>query len=313
MELCKFEFIAMTTPCELALQHIDERAATEAAKLIFHNTGRLERKYNFFSPESWLTEQVNERETGRVPLDAESRKILSEVRRLSEAVAGVFDITVGTVRQHQAINGGFRAAEFLRRAAALSRERVMHEYAGAMGYAAWDIEGDELIFNHTMTRLDLGGAVKEYAVDCAADIAIQTGCTGLISFGGDLRVIGKKISGEPFRVGIKNPLNPAESLMAIPLENAALTTSGVYERKDSTAGGGSACHIISSAMGNEGSAADRERTRADTLSATVIAETALASGILSTSLVLNPTLPLPDGVVACVLVDSDGRIQARQS
>ncbi len=55
----------------------------------------------------------------------------------------------------------------------------------------WRCVGGELRKLDAATRIDLGGIGKGYAVDCAVEALIESGCeSGWINAGGDLRVFG---------------------------------------------------------------------------------------------------------------------------
>lgn len=79
--------------------------------------------------------------------------------------------------------------------------------------------------------LGLGGIAKGYAIDRAAAILKQRGLTRfIVDGGGDLYVSGRKLSGQPWTLGVQNPRKPGDLLAALPLTDAAMVTSGDYER-----------------------------------------------------------------------------------
>ncbi len=75
-------------------------------------------------------------------------------------------------------------------------------------------------------KLNLGGIAKGYGVDLTRNIFNRYGVkSGLIDFGtSTIYAVGKK------RIGIKNPRAPSELSKVVELENAALSTSGDYEK-----------------------------------------------------------------------------------
>jgi thiamine biosynthesis lipoprotein len=78
-------------------------------------------------------------------------------------------------------------------------------------------------------RIDLGGIAKGYAVDRSIALLRDAGTeNALVSAGGDTRVIGKRWK-HPWQVGIRDPRKQGIMTM-IPLEDAAISTSGDYER-----------------------------------------------------------------------------------
>jgi thiamine biosynthesis lipoprotein len=160
-------------------------------------------------------------------------------------------------------------------------------------------------FSQTGMRIDLGGIAKGHAVDRAIAILQSFGIGhAVVSAGGDSRVIGDRF-GKPWVIGIRNPraADPREFITRIPLEDAAISTSGDYERFFDE-GGVRYHHIIDPKTGHSAS---------KVLSATIIGPTATRTdGLSKTAFVLGPEecIRLIDrlGDVDAVLVAPDGRI-----
>ena len=283
----KYRFQAMTVGCELQLVMPEESDARAVAERVIRNTLRLQNKYNFHSADSWLSRQVNQRRAERVALDDESRTVLQQVQALAPRTGGHFDITVGTLRPC------FRQRS---RAEALKLRKRLEKF---MGPSQWQLDGDALIFANELCKFDLGGVIKEHAVDQAAQIVRDAGVSGaLINFGGDIYVHGRKSEEIPFTVAVKNPQNPAEMLFGLELENQALTTSGHYERSQ-TFGKRKISHILG-----------RDGVDSRVQSVTVVSPSVLESGVFSTALTLQPSLELSE-TMAAVFVDQ--QLQLHQS
>ncbi|PIE43537.1 MAG: thiamine biosynthesis protein ApbE [Gammaproteobacteria bacterium] len=269
----RFQFAAMTVPCEISILGGLRTTAETVAKSIHQSTKSLERTYNFYSDDSWLSRELNQRGASRVRLNPEQIRLFQRVRDLSELTAGLFDPTIGTIK----------LASWDRPDA--SRTQLVGELEPAMGLDSWQLDGDYLVFRDTRTAFDLGGVIKEYAVDVAASLASQAGVNCLINFGGDMHVKGRKPNGDYVAIGVKDPLSPDRVLCTLAVENAGLTTSGFYERTV-TIGGEQGTHII----GN------RQTKSASILSATVIAPSTLEAGVFSTALMLDPALTVPEHI-----------------
>jgi thiamine biosynthesis lipoprotein len=79
--------------------------------------------------------------------------------------------------------------------------------------------------------LDPSGLVKGWAVDRAAAILERAGLTDFsIAAGGDVVVRGGALPEPTWRVGIQHPRDRAAIALAIELSDAAVATSGAYER-----------------------------------------------------------------------------------
>ena len=85
-------------------------------------------------------------------------------------------------------------------------------------------------FNKPRMRLDLGGIAKGYAVDTSIRILKDCGIQhGRVSAGGDSRLLGDR-RGRPWIIGVRHPRKSQGSVLALPLSNIAVSTSGDYER-----------------------------------------------------------------------------------
>jgi thiamine biosynthesis lipoprotein len=98
-------------------------------------------------------------------------------------------------------------------------------------------------------EIDFGGIGKEYAADRAAAICAEAGIAhGLVNLGGDVRAIGPRADGTPWRVGIRDPRRAGAAIAAVPVAAGALATSGDYERYFEQ-DGRRYCHIIDPTTG----------------------------------------------------------------
>lgn len=82
-------------------------------------------------------------------------------------------------------------------------------------------------FSREGVALDLGGIAKGYALDCAREAMTAVGAmSGVLDLGGNLLVFG---SGRE-QVGIVDPDDPTRTVATIAVVDAAVATSGQYER-----------------------------------------------------------------------------------
>ena len=94
-----------------------------------------------------------------------------------------------------------------------------------------DTEG---AFDHRSGReLDPAGYVKGWAIEGAARILDDGGLKAfLVSAGGDIVARGAPAGHNTWRVGLRDPLDQASVIGTVDLDNAAVATSGRYERGD---------------------------------------------------------------------------------
>jgi thiamine biosynthesis lipoprotein len=145
----------MTTPCEVHLYCASQDKARKVAANILEASKKLEAKYNFFDKNSYLT-ALNQREI--TTIDHQTKEILKLAKYFHEQTKGIFDVTVGTLKQSMAL-GSIKEVE-------ASKAKL----SAFVGCEHFDIKRDKLHFTNPYTRIDLGGFIKEYAVDNAVKI-----------------------------------------------------------------------------------------------------------------------------------------------
>ena len=260
-----FKFEAMTTECEVILNTSTQEKANACAKAILTEAKRLEKKYSYYDENSYLS-QINLRKNSQ--LDFETKSILQRALKYYKLSEGYFDITVATIKE---LYRNEKSKESLH-----VKKNTLKKYVGCEHI---NIKKDKIYFDNAFTTIDLGGFVKELAVDNAIDIIKKHKInSALVNFGGDIYALGKKENGSKFRVGVKNPHNTSLHVEQFELENEAMTTSASYERNykiDETI----YSHILST----------KER-KSEPLSVSIIAPTCVESGVYSTALMLNQFL-----------------------
>lgn len=81
------------------------------------------------------------------------------------------------------------------------------------------------------TMLDLGAVGKGYAGDEAVQVLKENGVfSALLDIGGNIQAIGTKPDGSYWRIGLKEPFSEEGILGVIQVADAAVVTSGSYER-----------------------------------------------------------------------------------
>ncbi|HHV64942.1 MAG TPA: FAD:protein FMN transferase [Peptococcaceae bacterium] len=79
--------------------------------------------------------------------------------------------------------------------------------------------------------LDLGAIAKGYAVKQAVNILKNNNISSaLVTAGGNIYALGRKENGEPWKIGIRDPLQQGGIIGYVQLENEVIDTSGDYER-----------------------------------------------------------------------------------
>jgi thiamine biosynthesis lipoprotein len=157
---------------------------------------------------------------GRISVDEETAELLNYAATCYDQSDGLFDITSGILR---------RAWNF--KLVKLPSEKQVQDLLGKIGWDKLRWTPPVLEFPLPGMEIDFGGIVKEYAVDRAASLSLQAGVRhGLVNLGGDIKIIGPRPNGDPWRIGIRHPGRKEEAMRMLLLHEGAIASSGDYER-----------------------------------------------------------------------------------
>ncbi len=260
-----YKFKAMSTLCEVSISLESKIEADKIAQEILKESKRLEKKYNYYDKNS-LLDAINRRAENI--LDNESKSLIQRAVIYYNKTNKIFDITVATIKDI------YQNSTTLTK---LSKEKnFLSQFVGCEHLS---IKRDKIYFDNPYTKIDLGGFVKEYAVDQAVKILKKRKIkSALINFGGDVYALGKKSNDQKFKIAIKDPSYKDKIGAIIEIEDEALTTSASYERnfmiEDQIFS-----HIISTSKSNNSPA-----------SVSVISKNCVESGVYSTALMIDSNL-----------------------
>lgn len=284
----------MGTRIAVEAWHEDAGVAASAIDAVIAEMHRIDTLMSHYRPESQLSLINRDAATRTVAADRELVDLIARSLEFSELTGGAFDITYASVgylydyREH-------RRPDDAQIEAALP--------AVNWRYVIVDREASTVRFLKAGVRIDLGGIAKGHAVDSGIRILRAHGIVhGSVTAGGDSRILGDR-RGRPWIVGIRHPDDPGRVIARIPLEDAAISTSGDYERYFDE-GGVRYHHIVDP---------DTGRSASGVRSVTVIgAEATLTDGLSTGLFVMGPERGLAlinsrDDVDA-VIVQSDGRV-----
>jgi FAD:protein FMN transferase len=215
------EFKAMGTPCDIQLFTRSQAIASQAADMAIADVQRLEALYSRYRETSFLSE-INRVAAvgGSLDVDEESACLLDYAVTCYEQSDGLFDITSGLLRKAWKFDQG-----------KLPEQAFIDELLEKVGWHKVIWKRPVLTFSVPGMEIDFGGVVKEYAVDRAASLCYAQGIKhGVINLGGDIKVIGPRDDGSPWRVGIRHPRSKDALLDTLLLYEGALASSGDYER-----------------------------------------------------------------------------------
>lgn len=229
-------------------------------------------------------------------------KLLDSSLKFSRLTGGAFDVTVSplvAVWKNAAENGQ------------LPLEDTVQIAKNKVGYTFIQLERDNTVFlKKKGMKIDLGAIAKGYAVDEVARILEQNGVKNfLIDAGGDIYCRGLYDGKTNWTVGVQDPTKENTVVGVLKIKDAAVTTSGDYERFY-TIGSKKFSHIIDPNTGYP---------QETVISVTVIAAKAFQADAFSTALCIMGSqkgIPFVDSlqdVEAMIVENVDGEIVTSRS
>lgn len=174
---------------------------------------------------------------------------------------GIFDPTIGKSLIDYGFNINYQTGQ---------KTRVLNDIDSASYQDVQVNEEERTILLRKPLILDLGAIAKGLAVDLAVK-ELEDFDDFLIDAGGDIFAKGCNEKGDPWKVGIRNPITNENSMISFHITNSAVCTSGSYERKSSVAKDMN--HLINPLTG---------KSPSNLLSSTVIAPFTMVADAFST-------------------------------
>lgn len=263
LSLVRREFPVMGTIGKVAIAHRDPRLAQAAIDDAIAALQWVDRTMTNFSALSDVGRANHAAAREAIAISTETAEVLAAAQLWAEASGGIFDPCVGRSIELWDVKHRHEpppSREVIRLA---NRQLYRHlEIGRRLGLPV-------VRFHDADVNIDLGGIAKGYGVDRAIAALRARGIEhGLVAAGGDIYALGRSPSGEPWQIGIQSPYAEGELAGSVPLENAAISTSGDYEQFF-VHGGRRYHHIMDPATGAPGETLRR--------SVTVIADTNMAA------------------------------------
>jgi len=212
----------MGTQITVELWSEDKVEAEHAIDAVLDELRHIDESMSTYKPTSEVSRVNAKAADGPMHISKELFDLLVTAKEYSVLTDGAFDITYASV--------GY-LYDFRKRVH--PDEAQIDKALPAVDYrhVILDPKHQTVRFSQKGVRIDLGGIAKGYSVDRGIDVLKARGFTrALVSAGGDSRIIGDRF-GKPWMVGIRDPRKgEGEVITRVPLTDAAISTSGDYER-----------------------------------------------------------------------------------
>ncbi|WP_439647531.1 FAD:protein FMN transferase [Abyssalbus ytuae] len=263
---------------------------------------RIEKLISSWNPDS-QTSLINKNAGVKpVKVDEELFNLIERAIRISKITDGAFDISFASIDRVWKFDGSMKQKP--------SEEAIKNSVA-KVGYnnIVLDNEAGTVFLKLEGMKIGFGALGKGYAADKVKKMMQEKGVTaGIINASGDLTTWGKQPDGKDWMVGITNPLNKNKVFSWFPVYNAAVATSGNYE-KYVEFDGKRYTHIIDPRTGYPASGL---------VSVTIFSDSGELCDALATSVFIMGTetgLNIIDQLkgIECIIVDEDNQIHTSQN
>jgi thiamine biosynthesis lipoprotein len=166
--------------------------------------------------------KINNNPEEKIEISEDTKLVLEKSLYYAEITDGKFDPTIGVLVDLWGI--GTEDAR-------VPSDSEIKNALEKTGYQKLDLD-DNLAEVENGVQLDLGGIAKGYAADEVKKIVEKHNVkSAFVNLGGNVLVIGDKVDGSKWRVGIQDPRQGRGSVMAVvEASDKTIVTSGNYER-----------------------------------------------------------------------------------
>jgi len=212
----------MGTRITVELWSEDNAKGEQAIDALLDEMRHIDESMSTYKPTSEVSQVNAKAAAGPMKISKELFDLLVTAKEYSVITDGAFDITYASVGYMYNFPKHIRPSE-----AQITKALPAVNYQ----HVLLDPKNQTVQFTQKGVRIDLGGIAKGYSVDRGIDVLKTRGITrAYVSAGGDSRILGDRF-GKPWVVGIRDPRKgEGEVIKRVPLIDAAISTSGDYER-----------------------------------------------------------------------------------
>ncbi len=214
------ERFAFGTLIKVIVYDSNEKKAKKSIQEAFEEIRRIDNKLNTRNENSVFS-RINSTPINYITLDKESLDLLKEIDKAYEMSNGRYDISIAPLMDVW----GFSEME----RESLPKESEIAAAQKLVDYSSLVRDGNRIRFSSPGQKLDTGSFLKGYAISRAKEKLKSAGIkSAFISSISSIETIGGK-PGNPWRIGIQNPENPAKIFKIMDIRDKAVGVSGDYQ------------------------------------------------------------------------------------
>ena len=212
------------SPLEITVVAKDTIQGNQYIDLAITEVKRIEYLISDWIPSTQIS-QVNKNAGSKpVKVDKEVFDLVGRAIKVSQITSGAFDISYASMDKIWKFDGSMKA---------MPTEEAIKKSVSKIGYKNIILDSKEqtIFLKNEGMKLGLGGIGQGYIADKVKELLFSKGCnSGIVNVSGDINAWGRQQDGNPWTVGIVNPLNKNKVFATFPLEDSAVETSGNYEK-----------------------------------------------------------------------------------
>lgn len=186
---------------------------------------RIENLISEWRPQTQISKVNQNAGIQPIKVDNEVFELTKKAIWFSEITDGAFDISIVAMDKIWKFDG---TMEKLPSKKAIKKSIANVNYKNII----LDTINSKIFLSKKGMKIGFGSIGKGYAADKARELMQELGIkAGIINAAGDVATWGTQIDGNPWRIGVNNPLETGETIEILEFfSNNAVTTSGNYEK-----------------------------------------------------------------------------------
>lgn len=216
--------VLMGSRFKITLVDIDSISVEKNINKAIDEMVRIEHLISDWKPTSQVSRINQNAGIQPVKVDQEVIDLTKRALYFSKITEGAFDISFAAMDRIWKFDGSMEE---------IPTSSAIQKAIEKIGYQHIIIneEASTIFLEKPGMKIGFGSTGKGYAADKARELMLQLGINaGIIDASGDMTTWGTQPDGKPWRIGITNPFDRHQMADILSLKNAAVTTSGDYEK-----------------------------------------------------------------------------------
>lgn len=222
--LVKRDTVLMGSSFDVSIVAENEALAENYIQQVFEEVIRIDLLISDWKPNSQISEVNKNAGIKPVKVDKEVFDLTKRALQFSEMTNGAFDITVASMDKIWSFDGLMDELP--------TKEAIQKSIENVSYKNVILNESDSTIFlSKKGMKIGFGATGKGYAADKGRELMLKLGIKGgIVNASGDLASWGRQPDRKSWLIGLRNPFKNEAILRTFPVRNAAMCTSGDYQK-----------------------------------------------------------------------------------